>query len=74
MQTLLRSRAPRALAWLALASVSMPALAGPLTFDAALEKAATDAPSIKARASATVASGGSTTGSVVIMPPAESST
>ena len=50
MQTLLRSRAPRALAWLALASVSMPALAGPLTFDAALEKAATDAPSIKARA------------------------
>ncbi len=50
MESFLRRRAKRALAWLALASVSMPALAGPLTFDAALEKAAADAPSIKAKA------------------------
>ncbi len=49
MQTLLWSRAPRALAWIALTSVSMPALAGPLTFDAALGKAAADAPSIRAK-------------------------
>lgn len=49
METLLRRRAPRALAWLALVSISMPALAGPLTFDAALAKAAADAPSIKAK-------------------------
>ena len=49
MGTPLRRRAPRALVWLALASVSMPAIAGPLTFDAALQKAAADAPSIKAK-------------------------
>lgn len=49
MEILLRRRAPRALAWIALASISIPAFAGPLTFDAALEKAAV-APSIKAKA------------------------
>jgi cobalt-zinc-cadmium efflux system outer membrane protein len=50
MESFLHLRAPSALAWLALASVSMPAIAGPLTFDAALEKAGADAPSIRAKA------------------------
>lgn len=50
MEPLSRRRAPRALAWLVLASSSMPACAGPLTFAAALEKAAANAPSIKAKA------------------------
>ena len=49
MGILLRNRAPRVLAWLALTAVSMPALAGPLTFDAALQKATSDAPSVKAK-------------------------
>ena len=49
MRTLMRRAVPRTLAWLALASAGMPAFAGPLTFDAALKKAAADAPSIKAK-------------------------
>jgi cobalt-zinc-cadmium efflux system outer membrane protein len=46
---ILRRLAPRALAWLTLASVGIPAFAGPLTFDTALEKTAAGAPSIKAK-------------------------
>lgn len=49
MKSLLRRFAPRVLASIALASISGPAFAGPLTFDAALQKAATDTPSIKAK-------------------------
>lgn len=49
MDILLRRQASRALACLALASVGIPAFAGPLTFDTALEKAAAGAPSIKAK-------------------------
>jgi cobalt-zinc-cadmium efflux system outer membrane protein len=55
MDILLRRRARRALAWLALATTSLPACAGPLTFDAALEKAAVGAPSISAKSLATAA-------------------
>jgi len=50
MRTPFRRRASRALVWLALTSVSLPAIAGPLTFDTALQKASADAPSIKAKA------------------------
>ena len=49
MRTSFRRRASRAMVWLALTSVSIPAIAGPLTFDAALQKAAAEAPSIKAK-------------------------
>lgn len=45
----LRRTVPRALAWIAFASSCTPANAGPLTFDAALARAAADAPSIRAR-------------------------
>ncbi len=50
MHFLLRSRCTHTLAWLVLASGAAPAVAGPLTFDAALDKAAADAPSIRAKA------------------------
>ena len=55
MDILLRRYAPRALALLALASVGTPTFAGPLTFGAALEKAAADAPSITAKSLAATA-------------------
>lgn len=48
MESLLRRRAPRALAWLVLVAAGAPTLAGPLTFDDALRKAAIT-PSIEAK-------------------------
>lgn len=61
MDISMQRRAVRALAWLILATTGSPVAAGLLTFDAALEKAAADAPSITAKSLAASASRSSRT-------------